>query len=229
MFKVPYVKKLLVFGTILLVTGLVFLGIYLLNPTEGVMKQEVSATFQRQYYVTDRFRAENGYLLTVNFECGESILTVEGQSVKVIYKVQGTTYDYRVTIPSGDVYFIVIENNNYTGGSWFTPRTYMENHVTGEFSLTRTPSYVSQLEIAGAVLLVLGSVILPAALLVEAQTRRKVKTIYQCPRCRKDIRIGLSSCPYCRLDLTKYWVTCKYCGKLYDSHLEKCPKCGAEN
>jgi hypothetical protein len=150
-FKVPYAQKLLVLGTVLSVIGLLLVSIGFFNLTEEVVKQEVNATFQRQYFVTDRFRGESQYWLNLNLDCGESILTVEGQNAKVIYKVQGTTYDYKVTVPSGDIYFIVIENMNYSGGAWFTPRTYMENHVSGEFSLTRAPSYVSQLEVAGAV------------------------------------------------------------------------------
>lgn len=227
MFKAPYVKKLLVFGIALLVIGLLLvISLNLFKPVEEVMKQDVDVTIKWKYYITDRFRVESGSWLNLNLGCAQSALSVEGQTVGEIYRVEGMTYDYKIPIQSGDVYFITIEDKNVTYG--FFSAVWGECHILGEFSVTRTPSYVSPLETVGAVFLVIGSIILPVGLLVEFRTRWIAKRVFPCPNCRREVRVGFSSCPYCKLDLTKYWIACKYCGKLYDSHLGKCPKCGAD-
>jgi RNA polymerase subunit RPABC4/transcription elongation factor Spt4 len=151
---------------------------------------------------------------------------VNGQSVGDIFKLDGTIYKYEVPVSVGDVYQVVVDNKagHYNFLFWEAD----DNHISGNFYLRRAPSYLITLTVTGGILLVVGSALIPSAVLLKYETRRQAKLVYECPRCRKQVRIGLSNCPYCKIDITKYWIKCSYCGRLFDSHLGKCPKCGAE-
>jgi len=147
-----------------------------------------------------------------------------------IFHLNGTVYKYTVPISAGDVYQIKVENRaGHNEGSWpFSYWVQDSNHYSGNLFLKRTPDYLSQLMKVGAVLVILGSLLIPSVFLAEYKARQRASLLYECPRCQKQVKVGLSTCPYCRIDLTRYWIKCKYCGKLYDSHLGKCSKCGAE-
>jgi RNA polymerase subunit RPABC4/transcription elongation factor Spt4 len=129
-----------------------------------------------------------------------------------------------VSISEGDVYQVAVDNNagHYNFIFWVADN----NTISGDFYLRRNPVYLFALEATGATLLIVGVALVPSAVVVEYERRRRAESLYECPRCHKKVRIGVITCPYCKIDLTKYWVKCKYCGKLFDSHLEKCPKCG---
>jgi RNA polymerase subunit RPABC4/transcription elongation factor Spt4 len=149
-----------------------------------------------------------------------------GQTVGEIFRVDGTSYMYKVQITLGDVYQVQVENKaNYY--YWFS-YIRVNNHVSGNFDLKRAPYNFFEILPAGFVLIAIGLLIIPSVAYLEHRARQEAKLLYQCQRCGKTVRIGMEKCPYCKIDLTKYWTTCKYCGKFYDSHLERCPKCGAE-
>lgn len=227
MFTFPYAKKLLILGVILSITGLVIIGVLLSFPqVETVYQTSVDIT-TTGWYNSDKFRAESGYWLDLDISSsGQSILHIVGQTVGEISKVEGSTYKYSIMISRGDVYQVQVENKegHYELLFFWTPH---ENHFTGSFLLKRTPAYSYHLMSFGAILFVVGLVIVPAVIYMEYRTRQKAKLEYECPRCGKTVSIGLEVCPYCKLDLTKYWVRCKYCKKFYDSHYDKCPRCGA--
>jgi len=226
-FTVSYAKKLFILGLILLVIGLSIISYLFLFPhTETVSQTSVDMTTTGSYF-SDKFRAESGYWLDLDINSsGASTIHVNGQTVGEIFRVDGTTYKYSVSISSGDVYQVQVENKagHYSWFTWIPD----ENYITGNFYLKRTSVYFFQLMPIGAILLAVGSLIVPITIYTEYNTRQRAKLLYKCPRCGKEVQIGLETCPYCKLDLTKYWIRCKYCNKFYDSHLEKCPKCGAE-
>jgi len=217
-FKVPYAKELLFLGIALLIIGSLVIGIFSFwVQSETVVAVAVDVTTRWRYY-SEGFRAESGDWLELDISSsGISKMQVIGQTVGEVFLVnEGTTYKYAVQIYQDDVYEIRIS----WGGS--------DNHISGDFYLKRTPTYFFQIMASGAVLLTVGILMIPSIIYLEHRARQIAKSLYECPRCKKEVRIGLEVCPYCKLDLTKYWIRCKYCNKFYDSHLEKCPKCGAE-
>jgi len=222
-----YAKKLLILGVALLITGLIIIGVLLLFPQiETVSQTSVDMTTTGSYF-SDKFRAESGYWLDLDISStGPSTVHIVGQTVGEIFKVDGSTYKYSILINRGDVYQVQVENKagHYEFFFFWTPD---ENHISGNFYLKRTPAYFYQLMSFGAIILVVGLLIVPVVIYMEYRTRQKAKLEYECPRCGKTVSIGLEVCPYCKIDLTKYWVRCKYCKKLYDAHYEKCPRCGA--
>jgi RNA polymerase subunit RPABC4/transcription elongation factor Spt4 len=227
-FTVSYAKKSMTLGLIVLVIGISVISFLLLFPhTDTVIQNSIDVT-TTGIYSSDKFRAESGYWLDLDINSsGVSTIHVVGQTVGEIFRVDGTTYKYNVSISSGDVYQVQVENKagHYEYIIIWVPD---ENHIAGSFYLKRTAAYFFQLLPVGAILLAVGSLIIPITVYVEYNARQRAKLLYKCPRCGKEVNIGLEICPYCKLDLTKYWVRCKYCNKFYDSHLEKCPKCGAE-
>jgi len=228
-FKVPYLKKLLFLGIALLIIGSLMISVFsLFIQTETVVAPAVDITTTGSYY-SDKFRAENGYWLDLDISSNvSSTIRVMGQTVGEVFKVDGTTYKYTVRISKGDVYQVQVENK----ANWFdwshTRMVYVNNHISGNFYLKRTSTYFFQIMALGVVLLAVGFLMIPSMIYVEHRAGQRAKSLYECPRCKKEVSIGLEVCPYCKLDLTKYWITCKYCNKFYDSHLGKCPKCGAE-
>lgn len=183
-------------------------------------------------YVSDKFRAEAKYWLEIDISSNaSSTIHIIGQTTGEVFKVDGTTYKYTVQIQTGDVYQVQVENKANWYDWWdifHTSPHYVNNHMYGDFYLKRTPTYFFQVMPLGVALLTVGLLMIPSVIYVEYRARQKAKSLYECPRCKREVSIGLEVCPYCKLDLTKYWVRCKYCNKFYDSHLEKCPKCGAE-
>lgn len=227
MFTFRYAKKLLILAAALLMAGLTIISVLLLFPQTEMVSQTTIDMTTTGWYNSDKFRAESGYWLDLDISStGASVLHIVGQTVGEIFNVEGTTYRYSITIPSGDVYQVQVENKagHY---EWLIIWTPDENHITGNFYLKRRPSYFYPLVSFGAIMLVVGLVIIPSVIYMEYRTRQKAKLEYECPRCGKKVSIGLEKCPYCKIDLTKYWVRCKYCKKLYDSHYEACPRCGA--
>lgn len=228
-FSFKYARKLLILGVALLIVGLLIISVLLLfTQPETVSEAPVDTTTTGSYF-SEKFRAESGYWLDLDISSsGASTIHILGQTVGEIFKVDGTTYRYRVQTSKGDVYQVQVENKaghtEWFGFVWVPD----ENHITGIFYLKRTPTYFYQLMAFGAIMLTAGLLTVPAVIYMEYRARQRAKLIYECPRCGKEVQIGSEVCPYCKLDLTKYWVRCKYCNKLYDSHLEKCPRCGAE-
>jgi len=225
-----YAKKLLVLGIALLIVGsVIVVALTFFFQTEIVTVTSVDMTTTGSY-LSDRFRSESGYWLDLSISSNaSSTIHVKGQTVGEVFKVDGTTYVYTVPIHQGDVYQIQVENKaNYY--DWGTFRTvYVNNHISGNFYLKRSPVYLFPLMTLGGIFIAIGIVVIPVSLYVEHNARQRAESIFKCQRCGRNVHIGLETCPFCKLDLTKYWVTCKYCGKFYDSHLEKCPKCGAES
>ena len=227
-FTVSYVKKLLTLGIILLVAGALIISLLLLlTKPETFGETSVDLTTKGSYF-SEKFRLESGNRIDLDINSsGSSTIHVIGQTVGEVFKVDGTTYKYSVPISTGDVYQVQVENKagHY---EWIIIWTPDDNHISGKFDLRREPSYYFQLIPLGLISIAVGLAIIPSMSYVEYKARQRAKLLYPCPRCTKEVQIGLQTCPYCKLDLTKYWVRCKYCNKFYDSHLEKCPKCSAE-
>ena len=226
-FTLSYAKKILILGAVSLVLGSSTIAILLVSTQpENIMKRTVDLTTAGSY-LSDKFRSEKGCWLDLNISSNaSSTIHVVGQTVGEIFRVDGTTYQYRVQILAGDVYQVQVENKaNY----WhYFSYIQVNNHISGNFDLRRTPNYFFALLPLGWVLVAVGLLTIPIVTYFEYDARQKAKLLYQCQRCGKAVQIGKQTCPFCKLDLTKYWITCKYCGRFYDSHLEKCPKCGAE-
>jgi hypothetical protein len=228
-FTLSYAKKILILGIVLLVLGSSTVAILLLfTQPETITKGTVDLTTTGSYF-SDKFRSEAGYWLDLNIKsAGSSTIHVSGQTVGEVFKVDGTVYDYTVPISTSDVYQIQVENkaghSEWFGFTWVPD----SNTFSGNFSLEKKPDYFFKLLPLGGIMLALGLLTIPTMSYMEYRARQRAKMLYDCPRCKREVQIGLQTCPYCKLDLTKYWITCKYCNKFYDSHLEKCPKCGAE-
>lgn len=219
---------MLILSIVLLAAGLSSLLAGFLAPNNETLTLTTVDTTTKGSYSSNKFRAEVGYWLVLDLSSsGPSTLRVVGQSAGEIFKIDGTTYKYTVTITAGDVYQVIVDNKagHY---EFFIFWTVDDNHYLGNLYLKATPSYLFPLKTMGEVLPIVGGLFIVGSVLLEYETRRRAKSVYGCPRCGKMVGTGLSTCPYCKIDLTKYWIRCKYCGKLYDSHLEKCPKCGAE-
>ncbi len=227
-FTLVYFKKVMSIGLVLLVIGSSVISALLLFTTPQVVAGgSVDVTTQGSYF-SDKIRSESGDWFEFDIiSSGASSIHVIGQTVGEVFNVDGTTYKYSVPIPSGDVYQVQVENKagHY---EWVIIWVADDNHISGNLYLKRTPAYFFQLLPLGAILLAVGLVMIPSVVYMEYRARRGAKLLYRCPRCGKEVQIGLEACPFCKLDLTKYWVRCKYCNRFYDSHLEKCPKCGAE-
>lgn len=226
-FTLPYVKILLILGATTLIIGSCIICFFILFPPVEVLSQISVDTVTTSSYFSEKFRAESAYWLELDISSSEaSTIRVIGQTVGEIFRVDGTVYLYTVHFPEGDVYQVQVENK--AGHSeWFSWIPH-ENHISGVFYLKRKPVYFSQLISISAVFLLAGLLVVPIAVYMEYNARQAAKLLYKCTRCGKDVRIDTRVCPYCKLDLTKYWVRCKYCNKLYDSHHQRCPRCGAE-
>jgi RNA polymerase subunit RPABC4/transcription elongation factor Spt4 len=228
MFVLPYAKKLFTLGVILLTAGTVVIGFLLLFPQAETVYQATVGVTTTGWFYSDKFRAEKGFWLELDISStGPSILHVSGQAVGEIYNVEGSTYKYNIRIPAGDVYQVQVENkaghSEWFGFVWVAD----ENTFTGAFDLKRTPAYIPQLYLFSLVMLAAGALVVPTIIYMEYRERKRAKSVYECPRCKREVNIGLETCPYCKLDLTKYWVRCQYCKKLYDSHYDECPRCGS--
>jgi len=227
-FTVPYVKKLLTLGIILLVTGALIISLLLLLTKPETFGETSVDLTTKGLYLSEKFRLESGNQIDIDINSsGSSTLHVIGQTVGEVFKVDGTAYKYSVPISTGDVYQLQVENKagHY---EWWVIWTPDDNHISGKFYLRRQPLYYFQLVLLGLISVAVGLAIIPSMSYVEYRARQRAKLVYKCQRCGREVQIGLETCPYCKLDLTKYWIRCKYCNKFYDSHLEKCPKCGAE-
>lgn len=226
-FALSYVKHLLILGIAALTIGSCMLCWTLFFPPVEIVYQILVDTITTSSYLSEKFSAESGYWLELDISSSEvSTLRVIGQIVGEIFKVDGTVYKYTVSFSETDVYQVQVENKaGRWEWFWWVP---YENHIYGIFYLKRRPTYFFQLIPVGTILLLAGLLVIPIAVCMEYNARQAAKLLYKCPRCGKDVRIDTRTCPYCKLDLTKYWVRCKYCNKLYDSHHEKCPRCGAE-
>ncbi len=212
----------------MLIAGIIIIGVLFSFPqVETVYQISVDIT-TTGWYNSDKFRAESGCWRDIDISSTEaSALHIVGQTVGEIFTVEGSTYKYSVSISRGDVYQVQVENKHghheWFGFVWVPD----ENHFSGNFHLKRTPEYYYSFLLSGAIILVIGLVLIPSVSYMEYQARQKAKREYECPRCRKTVSVGLKVCPYCKLDLTKYWVRCKYCKRLYDSHYDRCPRCGS--
>jgi len=104
-----------------------------------------------------------------------------------VFKVDGTTYEYTVHIPNGDVYQVQVENKagHWDWFSWISE----DNHISGNFCLKRTPSYFLQIMLLGGILLAVGSLMIPSSIYVEYRARQRAKSIYECPRCKRAVRL----------------------------------------
>ncbi len=197
------------------------------RPVETINHQSVDLTTQQSYY-SDKFRAERGdwFDLDITSE-GASVVHVSGQVVGEIFKVEGTTYKYTVSISQGDVYQVQVENkkghSEWFGFSWVPE----DNHITGNLYLKGIAAYVEPMDIAAVILSAIGIVLVASSVMLFMQQRKKTERSRVCPQCRQTVAKDKAVCPYCGFDVTKS-VRCKHCDTIYDSTLYKCPNCGAK-
>lgn len=220
-------KKLSVFGIILIGLGSSALAILTFFPQIETVTQNSFDLTTKQSYFSESFRAEKGDWLDLDITAaGHSAVHVRGQVVGEIFKVEGTTYKYKVSIPQDDVYQVQVENGmgHY---EWLIIWTPDENHFTGNYHLRRTAWYVLPSYVTAFGLIITGSLMITASVIGYREDKRKAETSRVCPQCSQTVAIDKTTCPYCGFDITKS-VRCKHCGALYDSSLYKCPNCGAK-
>lgn len=198
---------------------------------ETVNQNSVDVTTKDSYY-SDKFRAETGYWFDLDIVSdGPSVVHVSGQIVKEIFKVEGTKYQYEVSISQGDVYQVQVENkkghSEWFGFVWVPD----DNHISGSIYLRRNVPVVDilgiYLLIPAIILIVTGISVVIVSTLILQQRKRKAELSRVCPHCCQIVTKDMAICPYCGFDVTKS-VRCKHCDTIYDSSLYKCPNCGAK-
>lgn len=230
MFWSKSMKTLFIVGVVLVIAASLMMSILFSFPQIETLKQ-VEVNFLTRYsYYSENFRAENGYWLDLDIHTTDaSTLIVRGQQTGDIYQVSGDTFQYRIFIPVGDVYEVIVANNDKGHWHWFTWIDPIEINVTGNFYLRRTPTYCNVLMYSTVGMLLIGALATPLSIYVDYRTKQIAKSSRKCPRCGYTVSIGTKVCPNCGIDLMKYWIKCKYCRKLYNIDLGKCPYCGARN
>jgi hypothetical protein len=113
MFWSKNMKKIFVVGVVLVIASLLIMGVLFSSPHVETLKQTEVNLLTRHSYVSEDFRAENGYWLDLDIHTTDaSTLYVRGQEKGEIYQVSGTTFQYRISIPVGDVYKVEVANND---------------------------------------------------------------------------------------------------------------------